>query len=89
LFYFKDEWLACQRSWQYLESIFSAPDIERQLPNESKMFLIVDKSFKGIMQKTAKVRIAHWFSSVPPGIFQDNTSIRQWLLSAKSFSIHY
>ncbi|TRY65354.1 hypothetical protein DNTS_005929 [Danionella cerebrum] len=46
-----DEWLACQRSWLYLESIFSAPDIQRQLPAESKVFLQVDKSWKEIMRK--------------------------------------
>jgi hypothetical protein len=57
LYYSQDEWLACQHSWLYLEPIFSAPDIRRQLPNESKMFLIVDKSFEEIMCKTAKVRM--------------------------------
>lgn len=48
-----EEWLNCQRSWLYLESIFSAPDIQRQLPVEAKMFLEVDKSFKEAMRKTA------------------------------------
>jgi len=47
-----DQWLDCQRSWQYLESIFSAPDIVRQLPEEAKMFQQVDKSFKEAMRKT-------------------------------------
>lgn len=47
-----EEWLTCQRSWLYLESIFSAPDIQRQLPTEAKMFLEVDKSFKEAMRKT-------------------------------------
>lgn len=51
-----DEWVACQQSWIYLEVIFSAPDIQRQLPNESKLFLIVDKSWKEIMRNTAKVQ---------------------------------
>jgi dynein heavy chain len=41
-----DEWLECQKNWMYLESIFSAPDIQRQLPNESKAFILVDKQFK-------------------------------------------
>nr|CAD7588831.1 unnamed protein product [Timema genevievae] len=53
-----DVWLSCQQSWLYLESIFSAPDIQRQLPTEAKMFLIVDKSFKEIMRRTAKVIVA-------------------------------
>lgn len=50
-----DEWMTCQQNWIYLEVIFSAPDIQRQLPVESKMFLIVDKSWKEIMRRTAKV----------------------------------
>ena len=47
-----EQWMDCQRSWQYLESIFSAPDIIRQLPEEAKMFQQVDKSFKEAMRKT-------------------------------------
>ncbi|RXN25582.1 dynein heavy chain axonemal [Labeo rohita] len=54
----QDEWLACQRSWLYLESIFSAPDIQRQLPAESKMFLQVDKSWKEIMRKVNRLPYA-------------------------------
>uniref|UniRef100_A0A8C4HQX9 AAA+ ATPase domain-containing protein n=1 Tax=Dicentrarchus labrax TaxID=13489 RepID=A0A8C4HQX9_DICLA len=49
-----DEWLICQRNWLYLESIFLAPDIKRQLPAESKMFLKVDKSWKEIMAMVNK-----------------------------------
>jgi hypothetical protein len=58
--FLKDEWLFCQRSWLYLKPILSAPGIQRQLPNESKIFIIVDRSFKEVMQKTAKVRTAHY-----------------------------
>ena len=43
-----DEWVACQRSWMYLESIFGAEDIQKQLPAESQQFAIVDRSFKVI-----------------------------------------
>ena len=42
----------------YLESIFSAPDIARQLPAESKNFMIVDKSYKDIMRKVNRVPLA-------------------------------
>ena len=47
-----DEWLQCQQQWMYLESIFSAPDIQKQLPTEAKMFQDVDKAWKTIMQAT-------------------------------------
>lgn len=50
-----DEWYTCQQSWLYLEAIFSAPDIQRQLPKEAKLFIIVDKSWKEIMRRTQKV----------------------------------
>lgn len=47
-----DEWLACQKDWMYLKSIFSAPDIQRQLPHEAKSFTAVDKQFKDTMRRT-------------------------------------
>lgn len=50
-----DEWLECQKNWMYLESIFSAPDIQRQLPNESKAFILVDKQFKVRRYESVKV----------------------------------
>jgi dynein heavy chain len=55
----KDEWLCCQQSWLYLEPILSAPGIQRQLLNELNIFIIVDKSFREVMRKTAKVSTAH------------------------------
>ena len=47
-----DEWLAVQKNWMYLEPILSAPDIQKQLPMESKKFNEIDKGFKGIMKQT-------------------------------------
>ncbi|KAJ3137918.1 Dynein heavy chain 6, axonemal [Physocladia obscura] len=46
-----DAWMVCQRNWLYLESIFSAPDIQRQLPDEARMFQQVDRSWKEAMRK--------------------------------------
>ena len=47
-----DQWLECQKTWMYLEPIFAAPDIARQLPNESKVFKNVTSSWKDIMKQT-------------------------------------
>lgn len=52
------EWLSCQNNWIYFESIFAAPDIQRQLPNESKMFSQVNRSWINIMQKVEKNSLA-------------------------------
>jgi hypothetical protein len=47
-----DEWLACQRAWMYLENIFGAEDIQKQLPAESSKFmsekLVLDPSTAGL-----------------------------------------
>ena len=72
-----DEWLDCQRNWLYLESIFSAPDIQRQLPAEAKMFMQVDKSYKEIMRKVNKVPLAIR-AATQPGLletFQNNNAL--------------
>lgn len=47
-----DEWTACQKDWIYLKTIFSASDIQRQLPHEAKAFTAVDKQFKDVMRRT-------------------------------------
>ncbi|XP_049813740.1 dynein axonemal heavy chain 6 [Schistocerca nitens] len=60
-----EAWMLCQQGWMYLESIFSAPDIQRQLPQEDKMFNIVDKSFKDIMRRTAENPLAMQACTAP------------------------
>ena len=66
-----EEWLNCQRNWLYLESIFSAPDIQRQLPAEAKMFTAVDKSWKEIMRKVQRLPNA-LRSFTGPGLLEVN-----------------
>lgn len=48
-------WMAVQRKWMYLESIFiGAGDIRMQLPEEAARFDKIDKVFKKLMAETAK-----------------------------------
>jgi len=45
-----EEWMACQRNWTQLEPIFAAPDIQRQLPAEHKLFAEVDRFWRSLMR---------------------------------------
>merc|ERR1719487_825962 len=46
-----DEWLMVQRSWMYLESIFCAGDIKKQLPTESAKFMEIDLQWRTMMKE--------------------------------------
>ncbi|KAM6980842.1 dynein axonemal heavy chain 1 [Aplochiton taeniatus] len=45
-----EEWLACQRSWLYLEPIFSSDDINRQLPVEGKRYQTMERTWRKVMK---------------------------------------
>lgn len=45
-----DEWIDCQRTWLYLEPIFSSEDIMRQLPTEARRFNSVDQLWKKVTE---------------------------------------
>lgn len=44
-----ESWMACQRSWLYLEPIFGSDDIVNQLPVESKRFQTMNRTWRKIM----------------------------------------
>ncbi|XP_009304459.3 dynein axonemal heavy chain 1 [Danio rerio] len=45
-----EEWLICQRSWLYMEPIFSSDDINRQLPVEGKRYQTMERTWRNIMK---------------------------------------
>ncbi|XP_040850525.1 dynein heavy chain 1, axonemal [Ochotona curzoniae] len=51
-----EEWLSCQRSWLYLEPIFSSEDITRQLPVESKRYQTMERIWRKIMRNAYENR---------------------------------
>ena len=47
-----DEWILCQRSWLYLQPIFSGTSIQQKLHKEALAWGEVDKSWNNIMNMT-------------------------------------
>eukprot|EP00501_MAST-03F_sp_TOSAG23-6_P001833 GSMAST32.ASY1.ANO1.1911.1 assembled CDS len=77
-----DEWVMCQKQWMYLETIFSAEDIQKQLPAESKKFFQTDKEFQGLMrhiQKSLEAYLETKRSAFPRFYFLSNDELLEIL----------
>uniref|UniRef100_UPI0037E91524 dynein axonemal heavy chain 1 n=1 Tax=Semicossyphus pulcher TaxID=241346 RepID=UPI0037E91524 len=48
-----EEWLTCQRSWLYLEPIFSSDDINQQLPVEGKRYQQMEQIWRRVMKSAS------------------------------------
>ncbi|KAI8465887.1 MAG: dynein heavy chain 7 [Monoraphidium minutum] len=64
-----DQWVQVQKSWMYLEPIFGAPDIQKQLPAESKAFDAVHRQMKDVMRR-AKDRPNALQTAGNPGLLE-------------------
>ncbi|XP_016404673.1 dynein heavy chain 12, axonemal [Sinocyclocheilus rhinocerous] len=64
-----DEWLKVQHQWLYLEPIFSSEDIMKQMPEEGRLFQIVNKHWKEVMIHCVKDPKVLAATSLP-GLFE-------------------
>ena len=46
-----DKWVECQKKWMYLENIFTAQDIKKQLEKEAAMFDQCDKTLRNLLKR--------------------------------------
>ncbi len=51
-----EQWLMVQSNWQYMEAVFSGGDIVKQLPQEAKRFLNIDKNFMKIVSNALETQ---------------------------------
>ncbi|XP_078256078.1 dynein axonemal heavy chain 6-like [Rhinoraja longicauda] len=49
-----EEWMTCQRNWLYLKPIFQAPDIQRQLVAETKLFAQIEVAWNELVAQIQK-----------------------------------
>ncbi|EQC31947.1 hypothetical protein SDRG_10462 [Saprolegnia diclina VS20] len=64
-----DEWLTCQREWIYLESIFMAPDIQRQLPQEAQTFGTINTFWKELLLRAHETPLC-MKATAQPGLIE-------------------
>jgi hypothetical protein len=64
-----DQWRAVQRGWLYLEHIFGGPDLQRQMPAESRLFSVLDRAWHELMRRAVDAPNAIT-AATRPGVLQ-------------------
>ena len=82
-----DAALNLQRNWMYLDSIFCAQDIQRQLPAESKQFFDVDSIWKTALKNTKDTGNA-FKSFTAPGMFIPVLIVSAWLRLSENHNVY-
>lgn len=73
-----EQWLKCQGKWLYLEPIFGAEEIMKQIPREGKAFREMDTIWRRIMEKVKEQPIMMEVAEFP-GLLEDLISCNQAL----------
>ena len=85
-----EDLLALQKSWMYLENIFSSNEIKRVLAPEAAMFEKIDTFFKGQLGQANKVQSAHKFISsknakLIEGLKSNNAQVEEIMKALANF----
>ncbi|KXZ48211.1 DHC-9 protein [Gonium pectorale] len=73
-----DQWLKCQGKWQYLEPIFGAEEIMKQIPREGQAFRDMDSIWRRIMEKVRAQPLMMEVADMP-GLLEDLIACNQSL----------
>ncbi|GFR45764.1 hypothetical protein Agub_g7181 [Astrephomene gubernaculifera] len=73
-----DQWLKCQGKWQYLEPIFGAEEIMKQIPREGQAFRDMDGIWRRIMEKVRAQPLMMEVADMP-ALLEDLVSCNQSL----------
>ena len=74
-----DLWTELQRTWMYLENIFSGGSIKQQMPEEAKIFENVNKQFLALTLKVQRSPAALRFIKSNPTIVENLTKMIEML----------